>query len=168
MHITSADDLFQTQLQKLHSMETQILKAMPEMLENVVSEDLKKALQDHFEETKIQAKRLEDMGSEIDISFDATQDRGIKGILEEGKNDLEEVENPQLKDTVIISGSEKVEHYEMASYESAIDLAKQMGMDEVADTLEQTYNEEKKSADLLKSMAKGGISEFAERVKAVL
>lgn len=166
MQIASVDDLFQAELQKLHSIEVQLIEALPELVKNAESEELKKALSDHLRETKNQAKRLEEVGSEIDLTFDDKQDMGIKGILEEGKIALSEVKNSELKDTVIISGSEKVEHYEMAAYDSAMTLAEKMGMDEVAHTLQQTYNEEEKSAQLLKEMAQSEMGKFVGQVKA--
>ncbi len=168
MQIASTDDLFQSELQKLYSVENQIINVLPKLVKNAQSDELRQLLSDHLKETKNQAKRLEDIGAEIDISFDGKQDMGIKGILEEGQTTLKEVSNPLLKDTVIISGSEKVEHYEMAAYDAGIALAKKLGMDEVAETLEESYNEEKKSADLLKGMIEGGMAEFAEKVKAAV
>lgn len=168
MQISSADDLFQSELQKLYSIENQLITVLPEFVNNAQSDNLKRTLSNHLEETKNHAKRLEDVGAEIDVTFDGKQDMGMKGILEEGKMELKEISNPQLKDSVIIGGSEKVEHYEMAAYESAMTLAKKMGMDEVADMLEENYNEERKTADLLKGMAEGGVGEFVEKVKAVL
>lgn len=168
MPITSADDLLQAELQKLYSIENQIIKALPQFVKNAQSDDVRDALSEHLEMTKNHAKRLADIGAEIDINFNGKEDMGIKGILADDQTTLKEVDNPQLKDTVIISGSEKIEHYEMGAYESAIDLAKQMGMDEVADILYETYDEEKKSAERLKGMEKGGLNEFVEKVKAVL
>lgn len=164
MKIGSADDLFQVELQHLYSVETQLARAMPHFIKNARSNKLRDMLSKHLEETKGHAKRLEDIGAEIDISFDSKKDIGIKAILEEGEAMLNEVNNEELKDTVIIEGSEKVEYYEMAAYESAITLAKKLGMDEVADMLHQTYSEEKKSADLLKGMVQGGMNEFAETI----
>lgn len=163
--ISSADDLFQEELQKLYSVETQLIQALPQIQHAAQSDELRNAIEDHIDETKKQAERLESLGADMDIKFDGKEDKVLKTLLEEGKKEIEEIDNPRLVDTVIISGSDKVEHYEMAAYESAMALAKQLGMDEVADTLKETYEEEKKTSELLSGMTKGGMSEFAAQVK---
>lgn len=155
MHITTPEEFLQINLQYLFSIESQLIDALPEFIAIAQSKDLKHSLQDHLEETKNQAKRLEEIGEEMDIPVAGKTDIGLMNILKEETNLLNEVAEPSLKDTAIIAGSEKVEHYEMASYEGAMALARQLGQDDIADTLQQTFDEEKKSADTLKAYAKG-------------
>lgn len=163
MHITTPEELLQIDLQHLFSIESQLIEALPEFIAIAQSTELKKSLQDHLEETKNQAKRLEEIGEEMDIPVVGETDKGLMNILREETDFLNEVAEPSLKDTALIAGSEKVEHYEMGSYEGAMGLARQLGQDDIADTLQQTFNEEKKSADMLKAIAMGNI--LGEKVK---
>lgn len=161
-------DLFGQEIQHLYSIEKQLIDMLPSLAKKVENEELKQSLQSHLSETKNQAKRLEQIAKDEHIALDATEDMAMESILQEGNTVIDEVTDPGLRDMAIIGGSEKVEHYEMAAYESAMTLAKKLDKDDVADLLKETYDEEKKSADLLKGMAEGGLSGTVQKVAAAM
>jgi ferritin-like metal-binding protein YciE len=78
----------------------------------------------------------------------------MKGVLEEGSEVLEDTDKGNVRDAALISASQRVEHYEMASYGSARDFAKQLGLPDVAQLLEETLSEEKAADKLLSGIAK--------------
>lgn len=152
MQVSTPEELLQLELQKLYSMENQLLEAMPRLITISHSEGLKKSLEEHLTETENQAKRLETIGADMDIEMTGAIDVSLATILKDGQTTLQEITDDSLKDTAIMGGAEKVEHYEMAAYESAITLAKQLGQDDVADTLQKSYDEEKNLEHTISSL----------------
>ncbi len=153
MAIDSSDDQFANCLQKLYSVEIQLVEALPELMTAATSEDLKRALEEHLEVTKNQADRLEEIAEQLDIKIEGQIDKGLTAILDEGKIAVDAAGDSDLKDAEIIGGCLKVEHYEMGSYQGAIDLANKQDMDEIAETLQESLNEEEVAADTLQELA---------------
>jgi ferritin-like metal-binding protein YciE len=167
MKITNLHELLIHELQDLYSAESQIIKALPKLITKAKNEDLKGALQDHLEVTKTQLARLDEISEEIEFKTGTPECVGIKGILAEGDKTVAQVSDPSTRDAAIISAAQRVEHYEIAVYGSAMSFANEMGHDYVADLLQQTLDEESDTDKLLTSLAEGGLLSDGINSKAV-
>ena len=136
-------ELFVDELKDLYSAEKQITRALPKLAKAVTSEDLKQALLSHLDETKGHVARLEQIFEKLGKKPAGKTCVGMKGVLEEGSEMLEDTDKGVVRDSGLISAAQRVEHYEMAGYGSARDFAKVLGQGEIATLLEQTLEEEK-------------------------
>ena len=154
-------DAFIDELQDAYDAEKQLTKALPKMAKAATSEELREAFESHLEETQGHVKRLEQVFASIGEKVKGKHCDGIAGIIEEGKNAMEEDFDESTMDACLIAGGQRAEHYEMAAYGSLIAWAKAMGHDEAASLLEETLEEEKAADEKLTSLAEGGINEEA-------
>lgn len=116
--------LFVKELQDIYSAETQIIEAMPMMIQNTTSPKLRAELENHLEQTKSQRERVQTMLEEMEEDVGDVTCEGMKGLLTEGRQMVSEEAAPAVKDAAIIASAQKVEHYEMASYGTAVAYAK--------------------------------------------
>ncbi len=115
---------------------------------------MQQALQSHLDETKGQVARLEKIGEAVGKKMTGKTCSGMKGVLEEGSEVLEDTEKGIVRDAALISAAQRVEHYEMAGYGSAREFARLLGHTEVAQLLEETLEEEKNADKKLSAIAK--------------
>jgi len=148
--------LFKDSIADLYWAENHLVKSLPKMISAATSPNLKKAITTHLEETKVHVSRLEQVFEILDEKAIAKKCDAMEGLTKEAEGIVEETEaGTATRDVGIILASQKVEHYEIASYGGLHQLAVTLGLDEVASLLEQTLNEEKQ-ADLK-------LSEIAEK-----
>src|SRR5688572_8577790 len=115
MKIKSFDDLFHHELKDLFSAEKQLLKALPKMAKAATNGDLKEAFESHLQETEGQLERLEKIMSQLGVSTARVEKcKAMEGLVEEGKEIMEEDLDPQLLDAALICAAQRVEHYEIA------------------------------------------------------
>ncbi len=152
--LTTLHDLFAEEMTDLYSAEQQILKALPKMIKNAVNQEVADAFTLHFEQTKEQVARLEKVCENLDITLKRKVCKGMQGIIEEAKTHMEEDVSEELTDLVLISQAQRVEHYEIAGYGTALTYAKVMGHDTEADLLEKTLDEEGTTDKILTKLAK--------------
>ena len=153
MKPNSLQDLYLKELKDLYDAEHQIIKALPEMIEGATSNDLKSALSEHLEVTKEQVTRLEQIFSEMGEKPKAEKCKGMQGVIAEGSDLLDDIDDADLRDAAIISSAQRVEHYEMAGYGTARTYANLLGQDEAARLLEETLDEEKEADQELTTIA---------------
>jgi ferritin-like metal-binding protein YciE len=154
-------DAFVDEVRDAYDAEKQIIKALPKIIKTVSSEDLREGLQMHFEETKNQVERLEQVFESIGEKVRGKHCAGMAGILEEGKDAMEEDFDDTAMDAVLVSGCQRVEHYEITAYGTLIAWARAMGHDEAADLLQESLDEEKAADEKLTKIAEGGINQAA-------
>jgi ferritin-like metal-binding protein YciE len=154
MSVETMQELLIDELKDLYSAEKQIVRALPKLAKAATSPELKQALLDHLEETKGQVARLEQIGEIVGKKMTGKTCVGMKGVLEEGSEVLEDTEKGTVRDAALISASQRVEHYEMAGYGSAREFAKMLGQAEVAKLLDETLAEEKDADKKLSVIAK--------------
>jgi ferritin-like metal-binding protein YciE len=154
MSVGTMDELFVDELKDLYSAEKQITRALPKLVKAATSDDLRQAFQSHLEETNGHVQRLEKAFEILGKSPKGKTCVGMKGVLEEGAEVLEDTDKGEVRDAGLISAAQRVEHYEMAGYGSARDFAKLLGQDEIADLLEETLEEEKAADKKLTSISK--------------
>jgi ferritin-like metal-binding protein YciE len=136
------DSLLTQEIKDLYNAETQLVKALPKMAKAATSPELKKGIQTHLEETKVHVERLEQIAKMMDITPRGKTCKAMKGLVEEGAEVIEEEGDDTLRDLAIIVAAQKVEHYEIAGYGSARSLAEAAGLDDVAELLQATLDEE--------------------------
>lgn len=140
--IDTADKLFLSELKDIYSAEKQITRALPKMAKAATSDELKTAFQTHLEETKGQIQRLDRIFEILGKTSGGKTCQGMKGLLEEGTETMEEAEEGNVLDAGLIAAAQRVEHYEIAAYGTVRAMADLMGQKEIAQLLQQTLDEE--------------------------
>jgi ferritin-like metal-binding protein YciE len=164
MSVGTMQELLIDELKDLYSAEKQIVRALPKLAKAASSPDLQQALLSHLEETKSQVARLEKIAELVGKKMSGKTCVGMKGVLEEGSEVLEDTDKGLVRDAALISASQRVEHYEMAGYGSAREFAKLLGLGEVAALLDETLAEEK-NADKKLSVISKQVNGEAKRAK---
>jgi ferritin-like metal-binding protein YciE len=149
----SLKKIFEELLQDTYSAEQQLIKALPELAKAAHNEDLQDAFESHLEQTKRQAERLEKIFNRLQIEKNGEKCKAMEGLVEEGQKIIKEHEGGVTRDAALIIAAQKVEHYEIAAYGSLVELADVLGLDNIADVLERTLNEEKETDELLSEIA---------------
>lgn len=147
MLLETMDDLLLDQLRDLYSIETQIEVALPTVIEQTTSPTLRETLTEHFEETEAQIVRLQEVFGTLGVSARGPRCLGIAGLLQETQDTMRRSNRGPLLDAVVIASLQRVEHYQMAAYASAIAYARQLDQRRIAELLEESLAEQT-TADL--------------------
>jgi ferritin-like metal-binding protein YciE len=147
------EKLYINELRDLYSAENQLLKALPKMAKGASSAELKEAFENHLAETETHVERLEQIFKDLEENPKGKTCHGMKGLIEEGSEILEEEGEESVLDAGIIVAAQKVEHYEMAGYGSVRTFAQLLGQEEAAQLLQTTLDEESKANELLNQLA---------------
>jgi ferritin-like metal-binding protein YciE len=140
-------ELFIDSLKDIYWAEKALVKALPKMAKNATTQNLIDGLNNHTTETEEQIARLEQVFTMIGKKAVAKKCEAMDGLLKEGVDIMESTEQGPVRDAGIIAASQKIEHYEIATYGTLCAFAKTLGLDDVADILHLTLEEEKQ-ADL--------------------
>ena len=146
-------ELLVDELKDLYSAENQIIKALPRMAKAADAPELKRAFEKHLAETQRQVQRLEQIGRALDVKLTGKTCHGMEGLIEEGKEIIQEDLEEPARDAGLIGAAQKVEHYEIAAYGTARAHAKMLGLDKVARLLQQTLDEEGETDKKLTALA---------------
>ena len=147
------ETLFVETLKDIFYAEKQILKALPKMARSAESPELKQAFQQHRDETEGHVERLQQIFEMLEKPARGKTCDAILGIIEEGKEVMEEFEGSDALDAGLTAAAQAVEHYEIARYGTLKTWAMQLGMKDAAALLDQTLQEEKKTDELLSDLA---------------
>ena len=153
MKLETLNKLYINELRDLYNAENQLLKALPKMAKAASSAKLRKAFQTHLEQTEGHVERLEQVFKELGEKAKGKTCHGMKGLIEEGSEILEEDGDESVLDAAIIVAAQKVEHYEMASYGSVRTFAELLGQKKAAKLLQATLDEESETNELLNKLA---------------
>jgi len=164
MPIDTLEKLFVEELKDLYSAEHQITKAIPKLVKASTSPQLKEALENHLSETENQIVRLEKIFEILGKGPRGKVCNGMKGVLEEGAEMIEETADGEVRDTGLISAAQRVEHYEMAGYGSVKAFAEILGETEIVKLIDQTLQEEKAADKKLTELSRT-INELASQEK---
>lgn len=151
--LNSPRDLLVHELKDLYSAENQLMKALPRMAKAAESEELKEAFTRHLEQTEEQIQRLEKIGKQLGETMKGKKCKAMEGLVEEGKETMEEEGEPVMLDLALIGAAQKVEHYEIAGYGTARTLAELAGEEDIAEILQETLDEEGETDKLLTKLA---------------
>ena len=178
--IIDLKDLLKHEILDLYSAEEQIIEGLPKMIEKANDPKLKEALSSHFEVTKTQKERLENIkkilmekNDEADNGFftnlfggtNSVKCKGTEGLIKEAEKMMGEKMTPEAMDAAIIGAAQKIEHYEIAGYGTARAYAVELKLDYVAAQLEETLDEEYEADDLLTDIAVGQVNIDAENAE---
>lgn len=149
-------ELFTEQLQDIVSVESQIVKSLPMLIEKASNEELKKTLKTHLEESKKQVGRLDRICSILGIKGQQKLSRSMESLLREGRELVEDRSQSPAADVAVIIAAQKVKHYEIATYGILRSFAKQLGLDdEIVDLFEESLKEEAVADKKLTKIAEG-------------
>ncbi len=156
------EDLFQHQLKDLYSAETQLIDALPEMVKNASDSRLTDAFESHLKETKKQKERLVEICKELGISPEGETCNAMQGLIKEAKGFLKEDATEEVRDAGLIADAQRIEHYEISGYGTAVRYAKQLGHKQIAAMLQETLDEEYDADNKLDKLAEGRLNQEAQ------
>jgi len=155
-------ELFIDEMKDIYWAEQHLVKALPKMIKGATSDELKKTITDHLEQTKNHVSRLESAFESVGEKAKAIKCLAMEGLLKEAEELLSETDKgTEVRDVAIISAAQKVEHYEIATYGTLKSLATTLGYNEATDLFDQTLAEEKKADSLLTEVAENYVNEAA-------
>ena len=155
---TGLRELFEDILKDIYWAEKALVKALPKMKKNATTESLITAITDHLAVTQGQVARLEQVFSVIGVKPQAKKCEAMEGLLREAEEIMESSASGTVRDAGIIAASQKVEHYEIASYGTLCAFAKILKEDQAANLLLETLNEEKLADEKLTEVAENSIN----------
>ena len=151
------NDLFLDTLKDIYYAEKQILKALPKMAKAATSDKLRAAFEKHLAETEGQVERLEQVFEMLDKPARGKTCDAIVGILDEGKEVMDEYKGTDALDAGMLAAAQAVEHYEISRYGTLKTWASELGMNDAARLLDQTLKEEEKTDEALTLLAKTAV-----------
>jgi ferritin-like metal-binding protein YciE len=152
MQESALKELYIDELRDIYNAENQLVKALPKMAKAANSDELRAGFEGHLEQTKGHVARLETIFKGLGEKPTGKKCKGMEGLIEEGKEMIEEQEGEAL-DAGLISAAQRVEHYEIAAYGCVRTYANLLGESEAAKLLEETLNEEKETDQKLSQLA---------------
>lgn len=159
---SALNELFIDELKDIYWAEKHLAKSLPKMAKAATSQELRAAIEKHIGETENQIARLEQVFQVVGEKAAAIKCEAMEGLIKEGEEIVKETEKGSItRDAGIISASQKIEHYEIASYGTLRTLAGVLGYDEAVELLEATLAEEKQCDEDLTILAVNGINQTA-------
>ncbi len=155
--ITNLQQLYHDQLRDLHSAETQLISALPEMISNASDPDLREAFTRHLEETHEHKLRLETICADLGIDPEGEDCDAMRGLIREVRKHAGATSPGDVRDAALIACANRVEHYEIAAYGVAKAFADALGYDEAFRLLGDTLQEEGDADKVLTRIATGGL-----------
>lgn len=158
MSMDSLKDLYIDELKDLYNAENQLLKALPKMARKASAPELKRAFQEHLGQTERQVNRLEKIFKDLGEKPTGKTCKAMKGLVEEGKEIIEEKGDESVLDAALIGAAQKVEHYEIAGYGTARTFASLLGEEDAVTALQETLDEEAATDKKLTALAEGMVN----------
>ena len=163
MELQTLKDLYIHELKDLFSAEQQLVKALPKMAKAASNKELAAGFQEHLEQTRGHAQRVEQILASHQQTTRGPKCKGMKGIVAEGAEMIEEEADVEVKDAGLIAAAQRVEHYEMAGYGTARTYAELLGDKEGAKLLGLTLEEERQTDQKLSKLAKSAVNVAAAK-----
>ncbi|MDE2027798.1 MAG: ferritin-like domain-containing protein [Candidatus Omnitrophica bacterium] len=161
--IKSLDELFLEELKDLYSAENQLISALPKMAQATVSDELRMTIENHLQQTKNHASRLEEVFKELGQKPSQVTCKAMKGLIEEGEEMIRKSDKGPACDAGIIGSAQRVEHYEIAAYGTAQSHASLLGYNRIGRLLEDTLGEEKEADSKLNQIAQESVNAQANQ-----
>jgi ferritin-like metal-binding protein YciE len=159
--MNTLNELFEDQIKDLYSAEKQLLKALPKMAKKAASKELKLGFEKHLKQTEQHVSRLEEIANMWEFKPSGKKCKAMEGLIEEGKEVLEEDGEENVLDAALIAAAQRVEHYEISAYGSARAVANRLGCKETSGLLQATLDEESATDKLLTQLCEGNILKSA-------
>jgi ferritin-like metal-binding protein YciE len=156
--LDSLQALFEDQIKDLFNAENQLVKALPKMGKAASDARLIEAFTDHLEETRGHVERLRKVAEACGFKPTGKKCAGMEGLIEEGKEVLQEGGEDSVVDAALVAAAQRIEHYEIAGYGNAVVMAQQLKLDRsTINLLKQTLNDEEKADKLLTDICQSEI-----------
>jgi ferritin-like metal-binding protein YciE len=165
MEIDSLRKLYVEELKDLYSAEKQILQALPRMAKKAKNPQLKAGFEEHVRQTEGQVERLDQIFEALGKSPRGKKCKAMEGLIEEGKEVMQEDMDDETRDAALIAAAQRVEHYEIAGYGTVRTYATLLGEREAARLLQQTLDEEGQTDKKLTQLAESINVEAMEEVE---
>ena len=159
MTIKTLKDLFIHSLSDVYSAEKQLTRALPRLARAATLPELRQAFEQHLEETQGQIERIDRLVEGSELRLKRIKCVAMEGLVEEGREEIDEIEKGAVLDAALIGAAQKVEHYEIAAYGTLCALARQLGLDDAARLLDETLQEEKATDEKLSALALQKVNE---------
>ncbi len=160
---TQLEKFFEDAIKDMYWAEKHLTKALPKMKKAATTEELRAAIEEHTTQTEGHVSKLEEVFELLGKKPQAKKCDAMEGLLKEGNSIVEETEDGTMtRDAGIIAAAQKVEHYEIASYGTLVQLAKTMEKDDIAGILQDILEEEKATDQGLSEIAENSINWAAE------
>jgi len=156
MSVKTIEELFIHELSDIYSAEKQLTKALPRLAKAAQSPKLAAAFEAHLEETQGQIQRIDQVVELLGIRLKRIKCAAMEGLVEEGKDVIQDIDEGPLRDAALIGGAQKVEHYEIAAYGTLCAIGKQLGYTQAVKLLKETLAEEKATDEKLTILAESG------------
>jgi ferritin-like metal-binding protein YciE len=163
MAIKSLEDLFVETLKDIYYAEKKLVKSLPKMSKAASDEKLSELIMEHCAETEEHVKRIERVFDLMGKKPSSKKCEALEGLLKEANSVIDEIEDETVCDAGIVSSAQTVEHYEIARYGTLAAWARELGMEEAAELLDTTLDEEKAADQKLSAL---GESEENQRAAA--
>jgi ferritin-like metal-binding protein YciE len=160
------EDLFLDTLKDIYFAEKKILTALPKMAKAAQAPELKAAFQKHESETEKQVMRLEQVFKSIGETAKGKTCPAILGIIDEGKEIIEEYKKMPALDAGLLAAAQAVEHYEISRYGTLKTWAAELGYTDAVKLLDATLQEEMKTDEALSALAESGVNDHAQVAEA--
>src|SRR6201989_133649 len=160
------NDLFLDTLKDIYYAEKQIYKSLPKMAKAANSDQLRQAFEKHHQETEGQIERLEQIFDLIDKPARGKKCDAIEGILDEGKEIMDEYKNMPALDAGLLAAAQAVEHYEISRYGTLKCWASELGYKDATKLLDAPLAEEKKTDAALTQLAESDVNMHAQAAEA--
>jgi ferritin-like metal-binding protein YciE len=158
MSLDSLQSLFLEELKDVYHAEKQLVKALPRLAKSANSPELKEAITAHLGETEGHVERIERIFQDLGQAARGKRCKGMEGLLEEGKEVMEEEGDPAVIDAALIAGAQRVEHYEIAAYGCLRTYAQLLGYDNAVKLLSETLAEEEAADQKLNAIAESKVN----------
>ncbi|WP_313331444.1 ferritin-like domain-containing protein [Comamonas sp.] len=166
MPVKTVADLFLHELSDTYSAEKQMTRSLPKMARAASDPQLAQAFLDHLEETRGQVERIDHVVELLNLKLKRIKCAAMEGLVEEGKDLIDEIDKGAVLDVALIGVAQKVEHYEIASYNTLITLATKLGYEPVLPLLKASLTEEQATDEKLGKLGQAAaIEEAAEGEK---
>jgi ferritin-like metal-binding protein YciE len=161
MSLDSLQKLLIQELKDLYNAEKQLVQALPKLAKAASDPDLAAAFREHHQQTEGHVRRLEEAFESLGTKPAGKKCKGMEGVIAEGQEMLADDGDPAVKDAALIASAQRAEHYEIAAYGCVRNYAELLGLDDVAELLDQTLAEEEATDEKLTQLAEGGINAAA-------
>jgi ferritin-like metal-binding protein YciE len=149
MESAALKELYIDELRDLYNAENQLIKALPKMAKAANSEELRTGFEEHLEQTRGHAQRIEQIFQALGEKPSGKKCKAMEGLVEEGSEAINEDFEGEVMDAALIGAARRVEHYEIAAYSTVIKFAELLGQNDAAQLLEQTLEEETETDEKL-------------------
>lgn len=159
--LDSLADLLEDEIKDIYDAEKQLTKALPKLAKKANAQELKKAFEEHLQQTEEHVARLEQVFDQMGLPARGRKCEGMQHLIAEGNDMIAEADDEATRDALMIAAAQKVEHYEIATYGTLRVWANLLGKPEVATLFEDTLEEEKEADSKLTQIAESFVNQRA-------